>query len=735
MPPGLVITRHKGGAMKPGVTILRNGNGIPHIQAETREDMYWGQGYVHAWDRGLQLLMMRILGQGRVCECLEDSDDSLAIDMFFRRMDWCAGDTALVDSMSETHRRYLDAYTDGINAALGKRIPWEFKLLGYKPEPWRREDSVLMSRMLGYLTLSQSQAEIERLIVEMIQAGVDHERLEALFPGQLQGLDMDLIKQVHITERIVPPEVLWNTAAPRMMASNNWVIAGSKTASGMPIVANDPHLETNRLPNVWCELSLHAGDEWAVGGSMPGFPGILSGRTRHCAWGVTYAFMDTVDSWVERCRDGCFYRQESESWIPFRTREETIIRKKHEPAVVTFYENQHGVLDGDPKEEGYLLNTRWSADRSGAVTLAAIFDIWNVKTTEEIMDLVGRIETSWSFVIADTKGDIGFQMSGLMPNRPEGVSGLIPLPGWIGENDWKGFADHRDLPRSLNPETGFFVTANHDLNAYGNRQPINIPMGPYRAERIADILSAGDNFTIEDMKRMHYDVESTQAAQFMAIIGPLLDGMDSPAADILRNWNLRYDAASKGAAVFENVYRELHREVFGKNGFGTDLVDYLGEETGIFIDFYLAFDRVLLSETSPWFVDRSREEIYRSALDSAVQMPLREWGRLRQFPMSHILFGGKLPRMLGFDRGPVTGIGSRATIHQGQIYRSAGRMTTFFPSFRIISDLSESASETNLSGGPSDRRFSKWYVSDLDNWLNGTYKRLGPEIDGPSSPL
>jgi penicillin amidase len=221
----------------------------------------------------------------------------------------------------------------------------------------------------------------------------------------------------------------------------------------------------------------------------------------------------------------------------------------------------------------------------------------------------------------------------------------------------------------------------------------------------------------------------------MEIIGPLLAGMDSPATDILRNWNLRYDAASTGAVIFENVYQELHREVFGKNGFGTQLVDYLGEETGIFIDFYLAFDRVLLSETSPWFGNSSREEIYMSALDRALQEPVRKWGDLRQFPLTHILFGGKLPRILGFDRGPVTGIGSRATIHQGQIYRSAGRMTTFFPSFRIISDLSETTSWTNLSGGPSDRRFSRWYVSDLDNWVKGSYKRLGPEIGGTTHPL
>ena len=139
---------------------------------------------------------------------------------------------------------------------MAKKPPWELKLLGYTPEPWKAEDIITLSRMVGYLTLSQSQAEIERLLMEMIQAGVSHEHLEELFPGHLGGLDMDLLKKVSLQERIVPLDVLWQTAAPRMMASNNWVISGAKTASGKPILSNDPHLEVNRLPNIWCEIVL-----------------------------------------------------------------------------------------------------------------------------------------------------------------------------------------------------------------------------------------------------------------------------------------------------------------------------------------------------------------------------------------------------------------------------------------------------------------------------------------------
>jgi penicillin amidase len=348
--------------------------------------------------------------------------------------------------------------------------------------------------------------------------------------------------------------------------------------------------------------------------------------------------------------------------------------------------------------------------------------MWDVQSVQEAMDTLGRAETAWSFVFADKHGDIGFQMSGLLPQRREGVSGFIPLPGWDRENDWKGFESFQDLPRSFNPEKGYFATANHDLNAYGRVSPINMPMGPYRAERIGQMIEEGEDFTLEDMFKMHYDVYSTQAESFMKILKPLLP--DTDQGKILDQWDLCYDKDSKGAFFFEAFYSELYREVFGRKGFGERVCDFLAKETGMFTDFYLNFDRVLLSEKSAWFGEETREELYARVAARALDVPSQAWGDVRKFTMSHILFGGKVPSFFGFDRGPITGIGNRATIHQGQIYRSANRLTTFFPSYRIVTDLSSEECRTNLAGGPSDRRFSKWYASDLDNWLQGKYKTL-----------
>ncbi|PKQ09744.1 MAG: penicillin acylase family protein [Alphaproteobacteria bacterium HGW-Alphaproteobacteria-12] len=709
---------------EPGLDIRRDTFGVPHVTGANLDSVYRGMGYCHGTDRGLQMALMRILGRGQGSAFLDSSDEMLATDRFFRRMNW-GGETACEIAKLDAHtRRLLDAYCDGVNLALSRRVPWELRLLGHKPAPWCAEDCILISRMAGYLTLSQSQGEIERLLVELVQAGVGRAHLDEIFPGLLEGLDIDLIKRVELGERIVPL-ALWGSAAPRMMASNNWVVAGARTARGAPILANDPHLEINRLPNVWCELVLRGPDRWAIGATMPGLPGILVGRTRELAWGATYTFMDTVDSWVEHCRDGMF-RVEGERWEKFRLRNETITRKGKAPVTVTFHENDHGVLDGEPSGERYLLATRWSCARSGAASLMAIAGMWRARSVEEGMALLGRLETPWNYVFADRKGDIGYQMTGLMPRRREGASGFVPLPGWEPSNDWQGFVPPEDLPRCVNPECGYIATANQDLNHLGVAKPINAPMGDYRARRIEALLERGTAHTEADMFAIQHDVYSLQGERFMEVLRPLLP--DTPQGQILRDWDCCYDLDSQGAHLFERVYRALLLAVFGAGGFGAPAAAFLAADSGIFVDFYANFDRILLSGQSVWFGGTARDDLYRPVIAAALAAPAQAWGVSQRVTLGHILFGGRLPRLFGFDRGPVAIKGGRATPHQGQIYRSGGRATSFAPSLRIVADLGSDDLLTSMSGGPSDRRFSRFYCSDLPRWIAGRYKRLAATL-------
>src|SRR5574341_1393206 len=164
----------------------------------------------------------------------------LAIDAFFRRVNWTGETAPQIAKLTPEAKTFCAAYCDGANAYYAKKIPWEFKLLGYRPEPWKIEDILLLARMVGYISLAQSQADIERLFVEMVQAGITREKLYELFAGILSGLDVELLKKVKISQRIVPASLKWNHIVPTVIASNNWVISGKKTASGKPILANDP---------------------------------------------------------------------------------------------------------------------------------------------------------------------------------------------------------------------------------------------------------------------------------------------------------------------------------------------------------------------------------------------------------------------------------------------------------------------------------------------------------------
>ncbi|MGB5310685.1 MAG: penicillin acylase family protein, partial [Polyangiales bacterium] len=661
----------------------RDEHGIPQIAANDIDGLYWGMGYCHAMDRGLQMLIMRILGQGRAAELLAGSDEMVEVDRFFRRMNWNSGVADEAEKLSIEASAACSAYCEGVNARFAKATPWELKLVGVRPDPWTVADSLVLARMTGFLTLAQSQGEVERFFVEMVKAGVSDAHLEALFPGCTRGLDRAVVEKVQLTERIVPESLKWAAAASRMMASNNWCISGSRTASGAAMLANDPHLETNRLPNIWAEQSFRWPGGYALLMTMPGLPAPLVGRNAHLSWGATYTFMDAIDSWVEHCREGKYRR--SDSWFDFDRRVETIHRKKGDPIIETFWENQHGVLDGDPNVGGYLLATRWSGSLGGAHSINSLLAMWTARTVAEGMAAFAPVESSFNWIFADGVGDIGYQMSGLMPKRLGDWSGFAPRPGWEGRFDWAGFVDPRLLPRVHNPESGIVVTANQDLNYLGEVDPINAPMGDYRARRIEQLLSARDDHDVDSFRAIQLDTYSIQAAEFMEILEPLLRA--GPIADALRTWDYRYDLDSTGATAFEIFYGALLLEMFGP-GCGAPVVEHLLDATGIFIDFYQNFDRVLCAESSPWLGERARDEVWRAALERVAARVPEPWGERNRISLTNIFFGGKLPSFLGFDPGPIPIRGGRATPHQGQIYRTGDRLTSFAPSLWLVADMS-----------------------------------------------
>lgn len=714
-----------------GLSIHRDQAGVPHIKANQLSDVCWGVGYCHAVDRASQMLTLRILGQGRLCELLSDNEESLAIDTFFRKANWHQGLSEEVDKLPAASLALCQAYCDGFNQGLSKHRQWALSLAGYSPEPWRVEDSILGLRMTSYLTLAQSQQEIERLFIEMAQAGFSTDKLESLFPGSAKNVDREMLDKIQLDERVVSSELLWNIPVPRAMASNNWVVAGQKTQSGQAIMANDPHLEVNRLPNVWYEMALQWPENTLQGFGMPGLPAIVCGRSPELAWGVTYSFMDTVDSWVEQCRDGCYLRrqdQEPDQWLAFAKRREVIKRKKHPSLELEFYQHpEHGTLAGDPNKEGFYLSSRWSPEKSGAVSIAAMVALFTVSSSEQALQQLGQVEAGWNWVVADRDNNIGYQMSGLMPKRHPDWNGLSPAPGWDRSYDWQGFVAPSDLPRCVNPESGFLVTANNDLNHLGRAQAINMPMGDYRARRIEQLLAVTDDLSVADMQAIQMDVYSLQAEQFLQVLLPLIAGQSQ--ADLLQHWDRRYDLDSGAAVLFELFYAELRKLVFGRQEFGEKIIEHLVDNTGVFIDFYQNFDRCMLDSNSVWFAQTQQADVFVQAFQLAAgKYQGQAWGDVNRLSFTNIIFQGKLPKFLGFDVADVPIQGGRATPHQGQIYNSAGRQTSFAPSIRLIADLAESDLHSCIAGGPSEKRYSPWYRSELDNWLKGKYKILKPEF-------
>jgi hypothetical protein len=427
------------------IDVRRDAGGVPHVRATTEADVLRGLGHCHGVDRGLQLVLTRIIGQGRAAEILGGGEDMVAMDMFFRRIGMASGAEAHVELVSERHRALLDAYVDGINRALDARRPWELRLVRHRPEPWTAADCMLMARMIGFVGLAQSQGEVERWLVQMLTAGVPVAVLDQLFGGRVAGFDESLLAGLCVEEPLVPTTVRWHRAVPAAAGSNNWAVAPSRTATGSAMLANDPHLEINRLPGIWYEAVLAGSDGWFAGASIPGLPAIIAGRNSAVAWGPTYACADVIDSWIEDCRDGCFRREVDgeERWEPFEEREQVIDRRGRAALRVRFHTNLHGTLDGDPQVAGRYLATCWAGRDAGAKSIAATLELPHAQSASEAGELLSRIEWAFNWVIADRGGSLVYRMSGRIPRRRKGASGLLPLAGWRPDDDWQAFTIRR----------------------------------------------------------------------------------------------------------------------------------------------------------------------------------------------------------------------------------------------------------------------------------------------------
>lgn len=717
------------------IEIARNDDGVITLWAEDDLGLARGLGFAHAEDRLVQMMLVRLLGQGRLCECLVNDDETLAIDIFMREFGFARYAREEAAAAVGKGRSLGDAYAEGINHWIGtNRRPIELMLVRYDPEWWTVTDTVLTIKLMSYLGLAQSQQDMEKFFIQAIHDGVPADRLAKLTAPHLDGLNdvvIDLISRLAYVQPLLPESLRFLGAAPTLKASNNWAVAGSRTASGKPLQCNDPHLESNRLPSIWYEAVMHTADDYRIGATMPGVPGLVMGRTRNLSFGFTYGFMDMVDYFIEDCQGGnC---RNGDNWEPLEIHTESVLRKGGLPIEITIRESNLGVLEADARNpelpDGLYLSRAWSAQRVGAAaSLDALARLPAATSVVEGQAIVREVAISCNWLLADREGNIGYQQSGLLPYRNH--SGLHPMPAWEGWWRWGGLVPADQLRTELNPPEGFLATANNDLNPEAGPLVINLPMGSYRVDRIRSLLEGCDSSTLEDMQRIQNDLYSLHAERLMVILRPLLP--DTFAGRLLANWDYCYDTDSRGATLFETVYHALLMEIFGKGLFGEEAWATTISSTAVLADYYHLFDEVLLGDDPSWFGGEGRDGVFSRVLEEVLTevslAAITPWGRRQQILMKNIFFDGRLPRWTGFDHGPIELPGNRATIVQGGKFTAHNHETTFTPSWRFVTDLGEDRALTALPGGPSGRRFSRWYKSDIKRWRNGKYKILSATV-------
>lgn len=568
------------------VTIERDRYDIPTIAADNLNDALFAVGYLHAESRLFQMELTRRYGAGRLSELF--GAVALPTDKYMRTLGLYRAAEAQVTALSPEARRELDAYTAGVNAWLAQRsvaLPPEYYLIGARPEKWKPADTLVWGKLMA---LQLSGNFRDELLRARILRHIKPDELAVLFPSYpkgtpsatgetawLKGLDLDAMYAA------IPPVV-----GP-IYESNNWVVDGAHTASGKPMLANDPHLSLT-APGVWFLLHIKTPELDVTGVTAPGNPYVVIGHNLHAAWGFTTTASDVEDLFVEKVdpKDPTHYLTPGGSQS-FVTREETIGVKGAAPVKLIVRTTRHGpvISDlggkyGETADSGTVLalQVTWAgADDHSPEALRGI----NFATTwtqfrDAMKSFVGPEQ---NMVFADDAGEIGFIAPGRIPIRAKG-DGYMPVPGWSGAYDWKGYIPFDDLPQGLNPKTGRFVTANAkivpDSYKYFISRDWDIPNRTIRINQMLDAMK-DKKLTPGDFARMQADTMSLMAQDLVPLMTAIApqDPRDRRAIERLKAWNFHMDRDLVEPTMFVAWLRALNRALFAKK-LGAVFSDYWG---------------------------------------------------------------------------------------------------------------------------------------------------------------
>ncbi len=715
--------------------VLRDVDGVPHIYARTLHDLFYVQGYVTAQDRLFQLDFLRRIGQGRLSEVFGAA--TLDSDRFLRTLGIYRTALREVDVVASDTRAALQAYADGVNKFVDTHRdapPIEFVLLGIGWEPWQPADSAVIGKIMAWDLGGNMQSELVRADV---LARLGPEAARVLFPGAPSESPSILSPSGGASLGIPGLESLRSVSgamddAPLGLGSNSWVLSGTRTATGRPLLADDTHLAL-RNPSIWYLVHLVGAGFDVAGFTIPGAPGVVIGHNARIAWGVANLGPDVQDLYVEQPNPGDLTQfRFGAGFETAETRREEVRVKGRDGVPLDVTVTRHGpvltpVLEGTKQ----IVALRWTALEPGHL-LDAVYRLDRAASWQDFRaalrdwDVPGQ-----NFVYADIDGHIGYQATGRIPIRAKG-DGHVPAPGWTGEYEWTGFIAFDQLPSALDPPEGLIVAANQRVVA-SYPYLLSDEWDPgFRAQRIQQLLATRERWSATDLAAVQSDERDLAADRFLSFLRTLAARSDEAASAqlLLRQWDGAMRADSSAAAIYQAWFRNMVRRTF-RDKLGDDLYRrYVGLGRNVTLALY----DLARTPDAPWFTDlsdpsvRGRDAMAAVALDDALA-ELRaalgpdpktwSWGRLHTVTFPHPLGVGPLERIFNVGPFPIGGDGLTVA-NGGYSLRASAYAQSVHASQRLIVDLADfdralAVYPTGQSGQP----FAPHWSDMTAKWLGG----------------
>jgi penicillin G amidase len=698
-------------------TIGRDSAGIVTITAESERDAAFALGFAHAQDRLFQMELMRRLGAGRLSEVFGSA--TLRTDRLMRLLNLAQQARLQYETVSPELRATLEAYADGVNAFLGWHgfpLPPEFLLLGFEPEPWHPTDSLLWGRLMAWQLSGNAGQEI---LDERLRRAVSPDLLALLLREEGRHVGLPGFGQSR-------------------SASNNWVVAGNHTASGSPILANDPHLGL-AAPATWYMARISTPAGVRVGATAPGLPLLVIGSNGKVAWGFTTTHSDTQDLFEEHLSLNLSDHYETPIGpVAFDVRREVIKVKDSADVTFSVRSTRHGPLISDLDPERYLhrrFALAWTGFLPDDRTPEAFYKMNSADSAAAFKEALRDFHApQQNIVFADVAGNIGFVAAGRVPVRRNIANeSLLPAPGWVDDYDWSETLSFSDLPQLDNPAGGHIVTANDDIRPLRYLKFLGRSFDrPYRRERIQSLLAPISSATLEDMERIQLDDLSQPLLGFVKKhLREIAPSIPLDIASAMSGWDGRMVAERPEPLIAMAWLYATARRV---------LADDMGEEE--FEDWWLWQVDVLDAAMSGthWCDDRQTPiaETCRDASRAAFADALGtlrltygpdwrgwSWGTAHRMLYRHPVFS-RLP-YIGDRLVPSVGApGDHFTINRGGMAVSDGGARfadVHGPGLRMAIDLgSPGAPVFNMAGGQSGHPLSPHYDDLLLEWVAGSYR-------------